>query len=636
MDENILIIACTKETISSWEGNEEQNPASLVFTTMILEELSGDIGSIKKALQDKDYIAVILVIEKAWLAKPVFLNLVETLLSKISSREDFRLYVLLADLSMQEFNTFAGKPKADVLADLVDTVQLSQFKDIYEVLDQLKDYKKRRRNIRLGMTGKRISIAAANIAIFFSWIIESICLAFIILYALSHLLKFNLPFAETFRPLFAFSAGLIVFPISLYIIYILSNLAKEGKNFIFMVIGWGLIIEGIYIVKDTPGLVQLYILSILFGIVLEFFRRTSYADRRLLTKIDVNQATPPNQKLPAIVHNAIEGINTNPFSCPIFTDQRPILFLSYTRRSEWGKKLAQKLNREFQTLQSENFLDVADIQTGSNWRQALNNGFGKTNAFISLIDEFSPIRNWPAAEIECALKTESKYSIPRIIILKKKGVDVAKIQNIYPVFQEIFNLSPEAVTPLQPSIIEINDADDPKVDILTSQLRFPEFETPSVVPPYVDSIIKSPFQFLLKPLGFLSMVAWNLGWLPGLLAIVFPAINKFMVGLALTNWNLPIKILLGYVFGSLIRYIFGLIFEYKMRFSHWRFVPYSLLGVTYLLYLVMPHAQLFDIGYTILAACLGWLFVIDQESKASHSKNISAMDLSESDSQAVP
>jgi hypothetical protein len=73
------------------------------------------------------------------------------------------------------------------------------------------------------------------------------------------------------------------------------------------------------------------------------------------------------------------------------------------------------------------------------------------------------------------------------------------------------------------------------------------------------TLIKSPFIFLYKPIGFFSMVAWNLAWLPGLLALVFPTINKAMAGLALTNWNLPINLILGYVFGSLVRYIFGLI-----------------------------------------------------------------------------
>ena len=357
----------------------------------------------------------------------------------------------------------------------------------------------------------------------------------------------------------------------------------------------------------------------------------SYADRRLLIKIDVNKVTPLDQKLPALVHNAIEGLNTNPFTCPIFVEQRPILFLSYTRRSEWGKQLAQKLNSKFQTLQSESFLDVKNIQSGSNWRQALNNAFGKTNVFISLIDEISLSRIWPAAEIECALGVEDTYSLPRIIVLKKKGLEIEEIKGIFPVFQEILRLSPEAVTPFQPSIIEINDADDPRLDILTSQLRFPEFETPSVVPPFLSALIASPFLFLVKPVGFLLMVAWNIGWLPALLAIFNPTINKFVVGLSLTNWNLPVKVLFGCVCGSLIRYIFGLIYEYKMPFLRWRLVPYSLLGVTYLLFLVMPQAQLVEIGYTFLAACLGWIFVIDQESYASHSKNISAMDLSDAD-----
>jgi len=507
MDENVLLIACTGKSISTWRGNDEQNPARLSFTTMILEGLGNDPGSIKKALQDKDYIAVILVIEKAWLAKPIFLNLVKTLRDRISSHEDFRCYVLLAGLSLQEFNTAAEEPNADILADLVDTVQLSQFKDIDEILEQLKDYKKLRRNIRLGETGKRIHVAAANISIFFSWIIELPCLVFTALVVLAYYMKWSLPVSDIFNPLFTFSAGLIVFPVLLYVIYVLSNLAEAGKNILFMFLGSTLIGTGFTIIQNISGGLQIYSLSIVFGIVLEIFRRASYADRRLLIKIDVNKVTPLDQKLPALVHNAIEGLNTNPFTCPIFVEQRPILFLSYTRRSEWGKQLAQKLNSKFQTLQSESFLDVKNIQSGSNWRQALNNAFGKTNVFISLIDEISLSRIWPAAEIECALGVEDTYSLPRIIVLKKKGLEIEEIKGIFPVFQEILRLSPEAVTPFQPSIIEINDADDPRLDILTSQLRFPEFETPSVVPPFLSALIASPFLFLVKPVGFLLMVA---------------------------------------------------------------------------------------------------------------------------------
>ena len=149
------------------------------------------------------------------------------------------------------------------------------------------------------MTGKRIRIAAANLTIFLSWPIELLCLACSALFALARILKWNLPLPEISGPLFAFTAGMIAFPILLYIIYVLSNLAEAGKNFIFMIIGWVLIGFGIPSIKDTPNIWQIYFISILFGIVLENLRRSSYADRRLLTRIDVNKVTYLEQNLPS-------------------------------------------------------------------------------------------------------------------------------------------------------------------------------------------------------------------------------------------------------------------------------------------------------------------------------------------------
>jgi len=629
MYENILIIACTQKSATAWLENAKQDIGQTsLFKTIILENLGGDFSSIKTVLSDQNNIAVVLIIDKDWLAEQDFLTLVSILLRKISSREDFRFYVFLADLSLQEFNQITESPKADILGDLVDTVQLSQFNDANQVIEQLKEYKKQHRNIRLGMLGKKIRIAAANITIFSGTIIQLICLAAAALFISLYFLKWNLTFLETLGSPFSLAAGIIVFPIILYIIYIISNLAEAGKYLFNMFIGLGLIVLGIWVVKDIAGATPIYIISIFFGIVLEYFRRASYNDRRLLTRIDINNVTHPHQELPISVRNTINGANTNPFSCPFSTDQRPILFLSYTRRSEWGKKLALKLNNKFRLLQSESFLDVADIPTGSNWRQTLNSGFGKANVFISLIDEFSLERSWPAAELECALRVEGKYAIPRIIVLKKQDLDIGKAAGILPVFSEVLSLSPEAITPLQPSIIEIKGDEDTKIDILTSQLHFPEFHTPSVIPREVSALVQSPFLFLLKPLGYFFLIACNIGWLPGFLSLIFPEVNKFVINLANTTWRIPSLIILGYLSGAIFRYMFTLYFEEKLSFIHWRFIPYSLLGIIDLLYIIMQHAPLFDLAYPLLAGCIGWIYSMSLEYYTSHSKNPAMTDLS--------
>jgi hypothetical protein len=632
MTEKLTILACTEASLNSClemigEALEQVCP----FETIVLEDVGGDVSSLRQGLDDRENLATILIIEKACLEWESLQEAVRVVIRRTSAQEDFRAYIYLADLTLETFNRLISERKLDTLYDLVDTVQIAQLIDAGGIVVQIREFKAQLRKIRIGMGAKKVREAAAGLTILAAGVFQWCCLIATAVFIMLNLIKLTFPWRDALAPFFPWAAGLVVFPVFLYVVFFLSNLGDAGQHFLPVLAGAVVAVYGFMNVSSLQGTLPAYILALQLGIELEVLRRISFNDRRLLTRIDITDHTPTGGVLPAIVRKAIlVGNNLEPFRIPLAADKRPVIFISYTRRSEWGKKIAARLNEVFRLAKSQSFLDTQDIPTGANWRQVLNTAFGKANVFISLVDDFSSERSWPAAELECALRQHGGYAVPKIIVLKKQGLEVEKVQNILPVFDTLLSLIPEATTPLQPDIIDVEDEQDERLERLASQLKVWEFETPGVLPSFLTSLTIVPTLMVTNYFNYVYLAACYLTWIFGLFLVMSAQVNSFFLGLMGTRWVLPVLLLAGFFTGAMLRDLFTLYYEFRLRFTHWNFMPFSILTNLYLLSMFLPHAGLLDWGYTVLAFGLGWLYLIRHEYYSSPLQNPYAKDLSDS------
>jgi len=95
----------------------------------------------------------------------------------------------------------------------------------------------------------------------------------------------------------------------------------------------------------------------------------------------------------------------------------PRVFISYTRASLWGQKLAGTLSQRLNAGGAGVFSDHA-ITEGTSWRRALNQNLGHASVLIALVDTNTVLREWPAAEVEAGLLGQTIAGSPQLIVIR--------------------------------------------------------------------------------------------------------------------------------------------------------------------------------------------------------------------------
>ncbi|MDR2120507.1 MAG: toll/interleukin-1 receptor domain-containing protein [Tannerella sp.] len=125
---------------------------------------------------------------------------------------------------------------------------------------------------------------------------------------------------------------------------------------------------------------------------------------------------------------------------PYLPPKRTKVFISYTHSCEWSQKMADELYESFNKQNVICFVDKYGIARGSSWRLALHEKLiSEATHAICLVSEKTAKKEWPAAEIETALKVRSITGIPNICVLLKEDMNVQETQSYTPVYKEIFN-----------------------------------------------------------------------------------------------------------------------------------------------------------------------------------------------------
>ena len=247
----------------------------------------------------------------------------------------------------------------------------------------------------------------------------------------------------------------------------------------------------------------------------------------------------------------------------------------------------------------------------------LNDYFGRANIFISLVDEISIQKEWPAAELESALKVCGEFAIPKIIVIKKAGLKLNDTMNVFPVFQKTLNVSSQAASFLQPNIIEIKSDEDDKLFQIISQLHFPEYQAPGIIRGFLSLILGKINYLFVKPLGYFNLIGCQYGWVLGLFAFYYSLgdgiIWKSSYGVICFIF---IVLILGFLIGSISLYIYILLYSYRRSVKEWVMFPFSLLGVLFFVYKIMGFVgdrEIYYYNYLLIGLFFGWMYMLYQE-----------------------
>ncbi len=107
---------------------------------------------------------------------------------------------------------------------------------------------------------------------------------------------------------------------------------------------------------------------------------------------------------------------------PWFPD-RIRVFVSYSERSDWGRKIAKELKNELVKLQIECFFAPDSIEPGSSWRHKLTDELRAASIVVQFLDSQSAMlqpdvalnRHWPALELAAASAHQALCGLPSIL-----------------------------------------------------------------------------------------------------------------------------------------------------------------------------------------------------------------------------
>ena len=559
---------------------------------------------------DQHPCAAILILEKAGIPDPAFQELAAVFMRRVMAVPDFRLLVYLHDLTMEELRGLSDRDR--FIATLFDTTQIAQSPSLDQLRRTLVPYVRRVERIRAEALWRGFRLRMASLC---GRLTTAVLIAAVLIALLGFpawLLKLPLNWLGPHGPsLAAFVLGLLAFPLQAPLIFLLlrgmriTALAPRDNVSLMRWVGVGFVVMlGATHFQHTLGGPNAWLfLGLASGVVLDSIRRAGSQARRQAIDLEtlLERAADPTLQDPRTTVR--QGDPLNPFSCPLLPSQTSRVFISYTRSSSKGVRLATDLHRKLKEVGASPFLDRASIPAGANWRRVLNRHLGECDVFLCILDERSVQREWVTAEVLAALKARRLTGGPEIVLLMDPAIQGSS-QPMLPVFQGIVSAAADPPIPGRPQIVTIN-AQTPRA--LAWGLAPGRFAPRTV---FTRGAVL-PVMYATLVLGILGGLGIFSGFILGFLAML-EVMSKFPFSSVLANRGLlaPITLLTAFWLGFTARVGLACGYEWEHRREMGMAMPIiAAAGLAYALFLFVPKASVLVAGWSAVFVAAGWLMV---------------------------
>jgi len=594
-----------------------ERPPHVVSTSLATVELDNHPAN---ALRDDPQLcAVVFALESQGFKDRSYVDLLEWCIAQVATRDDFRLYVLLEGLTPEELDNVKPEESKEVRRRLIDTVQLTDIKEMNQISRHLIAYIKRLDETRKEAAWIRLRIAFSSMLGHIAMIVQIIC----IVQAL--ILIFWLPVWDpnaTLRQYVGYEG---------YVALIcLIACTPFGVIFIYLFSRYGIFPVGLWNSNDTvvkvlgsisaiaaPHMIAVPIrisspclfilLGLVMGIILDAARRNSYKAIRERQAVDPDTVIERHGRLPSKLRKQVQSTYINPLRCPLSPGKIPRVFISYARGSIWGKNTAKELYEYLLKINVRVFIDK-DIPEGGAWRRSLNRYLGRSTIFISLADHLSVEREWPGAELEAALEGRYLTEFPELIVIKDPELPFASEDTWkwLPVFREVLG-SGTNNKEMRTKIIEFNET---IIKAIAFKLHPKSYRSISVFPLGLTEYILTFWNVMGIPLKLWGAMCAYGGHL-AIFIVILEIIWKIDSAGCLARYSLFIPVFLGCA--SWIGFTFRLALAARYHLRHHRakgvMSAHRNAGIGLFLLLLMWgwHADLLVIGWALVIVIMSYV-----------------------------
>ncbi len=562
--------------------------------------------------------AAVIALQNAALRRSAYLEFLQSCIEQVIRRDDFRLYLLLDDVSAEQI--YHSRPTSDdpveqVLARLVDTVQFSAASTVETVANQVRGHVKALEESRRIAKWRRTRLSIAAIAARVAMIIQLLCLApalFLVLWLpvwdpQATLREYGGHEAEV-----AVICGIAAVPL---LVLLLFSYTRYGPFLIHMhKQRLGMLYAGVGSVIGAPVMVvplRLHAplawiaVGVISGFLLDAARRYGYAVRRQRHEISIKTIALRHGRLEPRLRRHALPTWIDPMRAPLLPLAFPRVFISYTRASQWGQHLAGALSRRLAAGGAGVFSDHA-IPEGTSWRRALNQNLGHASVLIALVDADTVVREWPAAEVEAALLGQAMAGSPQLVVILAPSLPPPDDDawRWLPVFRTV--LAPRD-DQRESGPIVLADSDKAIEDIVAA-LRPQSYRAQGVFPLALAELLRRLWaipQLLVMLLGNVGAIAGNL---------VFVLVLLHLVGLDVVGWLTQMRALTA-LFACCCQWLgytlrLTLASRFQLRHARWRPITAThrnaCIGLALLIAILSPGVSPLVIGCSILIGVISF------------------------------
>ena len=194
----------------------------------------------------------------------------------------------------------------------------------------------------------------------------------------------------------------------------------------------------------SDGHWPLLILGVAVGFLLDYLRRLRHQGLKYRRFVWLDKSMRTAEGRPLSRKLMISGRRplTRALTVPYLRKKRTSLFVSYTHTSPWSVSRAEEIFELCRRAGVDCFVDSKGIPLGSSWRRAILMNLVDADYFVSIADDRSMKKQWPAAEIEMALELRYFTFLPEIICMVPEELNLNALvkdtlDKLTPVFREV-------------------------------------------------------------------------------------------------------------------------------------------------------------------------------------------------------